>query len=121
MTSAPCGAQLETGPGRWAACALLPVDHAGRDHSDLSGHMWPACSQLCARQHVHGRYRRKAGINVGPKALASRAPKPERPSKGRRTQCRICLAEAELAPGGQCADREACESRMAPLFSLDER
>ena len=35
-------------------------------------------------------------------------------SRKKRTECRICLADGDLA-GGVCRDRSACEQRQPPL------
>lgn len=123
-----CGASVKVDDA-WRTCGISGADlksrHAGKPHRDASGYEWPPCSQMCAQGHVHGRYRIRMGVATGTASLASRTPKAgpsaRRPKVAR---CKICLEPAELDDEGKpildrdgtCADKEACNSRIAPLF-----
>lgn len=124
-----CGASVKV-DGIWRVCGIAGAElkslHQHRPHRDSSGYEWPACSQMCAQDHVHGRYRVHMGVATGPVTQAARAPKlgpPARPPKVAR--CTACLEPAVLdengkptglGADGRRADREACRSRQPELF-----
>lgn len=122
-----CGAQLELESGKFATCAItsmtgFPIGtaHSGRDHSvfveDVGQVSWPCCSQYCLKDHVHGKYRLNLGQATGPATIEGRAPKVSKPARPKARQCKICLEPGELDAKGTCADKQACASRIAPLF-----
>lgn len=118
MSGQACLAQDKLEEGRYAFCDRRTDSHPPAEHVD-GEHRWPACSQHCMRDHVHGRYRLKLGIDTGPGSLASRAPRPDRAAKGPRDRCSVCLhpsAPDELERG-KCKDQEACQAR-APQLDL---
>lgn len=122
-----CGASVKVDEV-WQTCSIAGADlkslHQHKPHRDTSGYEWPACPQMCAQSHVHGRYRIKMGVATGPSSLPGRAPKsgpPAKPPKVR--QCPLCFELAELDTygepvnlDGRCTDRKACESRQPVLF-----
>ena len=124
--SGACGGQFVTDAGVTVTCSVkadtgwpLSAAHRGRDHSALLDDeivTWPCCSPYCLKDHAHGRYRLHVGQPTGPGSLSGRAPKLDKPSRRKAKQCKACLHEAELAADGLCADRQACASRIAPLF-----
>ena len=117
--TALCGAQLELAPGKYATCYRPADQHRALEHLDGTGEepvKWPACSQHCLKDHVHGRYRLKLGQQTGPKSMAARAPKPDPPKRGGRVLCKVCFEPGELEHG-QCKDRKACAER-APQLGL---
>jgi len=135
MSAGECGAQPVAIEGSLTpTCVRLTVNHAHRDHRAADGYEWPACSQFCMTDHVHGAYRIHMGQNLGPGSVAARAPKKGRPAKVSAKQCSICLApeagkwiERKLKDGrvrdqfissldrGKCKDREACQARAPQL------
>lgn len=119
---APCGAMVEVDGVRHLCSIAPPVGRdlaAGHQHKphrcEPDGYEWPACSQMCAQNHVHGRYRIKMGAAVGPTTLPARAPKASS-AKPKVRRCEACLGEAELGRNGRCVDREACEARAPTLL-----
>lgn len=115
-----CGARPEYLEGSpWPVCTRQKDGHRALDHRAADGYQWPACSQHCLINHVHGAYRLHLGGALGPGTLEGRAPGRGRAARGKRARCRICLEPRELKDG-ICADRAACVARMAPLFDLGE-
>lgn len=115
MSAGECGAQPVAIEGSLTPTCIRRVDmHQGVPHWDGGDYTWPACSQYCAQDHNHGRYRTHMGQAAGPATVAARAPKADKPWKPRRDRCSICLERAELERG-KCKDREACQARAPQL------
>ena len=116
-----CGATTIVG-GTPHRCVRQTWNHAGRQHIDPSGFEWPPCSQHCAVNHEHGRYRARMGIALGPKTPAARAPGRDKAARAAARHCRACMTPEELdADGnsnlrhGRCSDRQACLERQPQL------
>lgn len=109
MSHYRCGAKLVLDSGGTATCDRWSDMHQGLDHLEsASGEKWPACSQFCIVNHVHGRYRMKMGTPPKPTA---------RPRPAKQKRCNACLStERDLDKYGVCVDRAACESAAPPLF-----
>lgn len=118
MSGQACLAQDKLGDGRYAFCDRRTDSHPPAEHVD-GEHRWPACSQHCMRDHVHGRYRLKLGTPVGPKSARSRAPGRDKPAKAPRDRCSVCLhpSRPDELERGKCKDQEACQGR-APQLDL---
>lgn len=129
---APCGAMV-TVDGVRHLCSIAPhfgdlaAAHQHKPHRcEPDGYEWPACSQMCAQNHVHGLYRVKMGATTGPETLKARTPGLGPAWKARKAQrCEACLEPATLdqdgkptgiGQDGRCTDRKACEARAPALF-----